>query len=104
MRPVFENTVAHEEIVFDIPHHALILAFGSGAIWTAGPRAETVAPGQVYKAFVETWLAFVGGFEHGALLVIHQHFLRPPAKIFKTADQPLVGVLGIFAVATPKVK
>ena len=65
---------------------------------------EAIVAGQVEKAFVELRLALVGSLDHGALLVVDQHFLRHPAEVFEAADQAFVGVLCIQAVGAPEVK
>ena len=45
MRQVFELAIAQEEILFDVGHHALVLALGATAPWPAGTRLKAVMCG-----------------------------------------------------------
>jgi hypothetical protein len=47
MPQIFELAVAHEEVLFDVAHHALILALGAGAPWPAGARLKAVVGSQL---------------------------------------------------------
>jgi hypothetical protein len=47
MRQVFELSIAHEKVLFDVAHHALVLALGAGAPWPASARLKAVVGGQL---------------------------------------------------------
>src|SRR3954465_11526859 len=46
-----KRAIADEEVLFDIPNHALIFALGAGTIGPAGSRHKIVVARQVHKAF-----------------------------------------------------
>src|SRR3972149_803040 len=104
MSPAFERAVANEEVVLDVAHHAFVFAFGTCPVGSTSAWREPVMISQVEKTFVETGPTLVGSLEHGALLVIHQHFLGHAAEILETADQALVSVLSVQAVGAPEVE
>src|SRR3990172_7455562 len=104
MRPTLEGTVADEEVLLDVAHHALVLAFRACPVGSASAWREPVMGGQVEKTLVETGLTLVGGLKHGDLLVVHQHFLSDAAEVLQTADQAFVGMLGIQTVGAPDVE
>src|SRR5205823_3672798 len=88
-----------------IANHALVFALGAGPVGPAGPRGEAVVSGQVEKALIELGgLPICPELQDRRLLVIHQHLARHTAEVLQAADQPFVGVLGVFLVGAPEVK
>lgn len=88
-------------VVLDVAHHALISAFGAGAVRATGTRRETIMPGQVQKALVEAGFARGGVQQHRGLLVVDQHLIGRTAEVLEAAHQSFIGMLGIIGVGAP---
>ena len=96
MRPALEVPVALEEVLLDVAHQTLHLAFGAWTVGPAGLRHEAVMAGQLLEAFVEAHGAgHVCG--HGCLVVVDPYLPGDAAEPGEGSHQTLTGVLGITA-------
>ncbi len=96
-----ELPVTNEEVLLEVFHHALHLAFGLCPAWAAGAWREAIVFCQLEEAVVEDNLATVVMFENGRFLVINQHGFDATAKAGEGFDQRLIGMLGILTIRRP---
>lgn len=87
MCQIIELSVTNEEVLLEVSHHALYLAFGSLPAWTAGTWREATVFCQLEEAVVEDNLATVAMLENGSFLVINQHGFDTATKAREGFDQ-----------------
>ena len=103
MTPAVERPVAHEEMMFDVADHPFVFALCPRPRRLTRARREAVLTGQIEEARVEA-RPIHPVLEHGALLVVDEHFGRAAAEPLEAADQPFVGMFGILAVRAPEME
>lgn len=104
MRVAVEAAITLEEVVLHVAHHALGLAFGSGALGPAGPGGEAVIVRQFQEACVEDHAATTVMPDDGGFLVIHQNPFGHATKVPEGLNQGLVGVLRVLTGSGPDMK
>ena len=96
--------VTDKKVVLDIPDHPFVFPFRPRTVWTAGPGGETIPAGKIEKPLVKSHTIPDTMADHGAPLVVNQHFPTHAAKMLARTEHPLIGVLGVVAVGAPEMK
>jgi len=90
-----EPAVTNEEVLFQVLHHALNLAFGSGPPRFASSRGEAVVFRQHHEARVEDKVS-VMVFHYRRFLVINQHGFHAATEVTEGANQRFIGMFSIL--------